>query len=289
MVTRVRIIDFVWKLNKTLNCVLPFPMVNCRKGGRIVKLTFIVPMLKLYLIIAAVFVVIALIVAFIPGFQFTVTVCIAFAALMVLMYYLQKFPTPLTIGIFRTLWVLLILGILAASITLGFIIKAAHPAQIPACDHIIVLGAGVRGTVPSLSLQERINAAYDYLTANPKAIAVLSGGQGPGEDITEAACMYRELTQMGIDSKRLFLEEASTSTIENLMFSLNVIEEHTGSRPRTIGIVSSEYHIFRAKLFAKSLGLDPIGIPGKVSWFPLSLNYYPREVIAVWKYFVLGP
>lgn len=248
-----------------------------------------VSMLKFYLIIAAALAVIAMIAALIPGFQFTVTVCIAFAAVMVLMYYLQKFPTPLTTGIFRVLWILLILGALAASITLGFIIHAAHPGQIPSCDYIVVLGAGVRGTVPSMSLQERIDAAYDYLTANPKAIAVLSGGQGKGEDITEAACMYRELTNMGIDGSRLLLEEASTSTMENLIFSLDVIEDNAESRPQSIGIVSSEYHIFRAKLFAKSLGLDPIGIPGKISWFPLNLNYYPREVIAVWKYYVFGP
>lgn len=246
-------------------------------------------MLKLYLILAAVLVVIALIAAFIPGFQFTVTVCLAFAAMMVLMYYLQKFPTPLTLGIFRALWIVLALGILAASVTLAFILRSAHPGQIANCDYIVVLGAGVKGTVPSMSLQERIDAAYDYLTANPNTVAVLSGGQGKGEDITEAACMYRELTEMGIDGDRLLLEENSTSTIENLMFSLDVIEEKTGTRPQTLGIVSSEYHIFRAKLFAKRLGLEPVGIPGKVSWFPLCLNYYPREVIAVWKYFVLGP
>ena len=246
-------------------------------------------MLKVYLIIAAVLAVTALVAAFIPGFQFTVTVCLAFAATAVLMYYLRKFPTPLTSAVFRILWILLIVGILAASITLGFIIRAARPSAVPACDHIIVLGAGVRGSVPSMSLQERIDAAYDYLSAHPETVAVLSGGQGKGEDITEAACMYRELTQMGIDGNRLLLEEASTSTIENLMFSLDVIEEKTGLRPQTVGIVSSEYHIFRAKLFAKSLGLDPVGIPGKVSWFPLNLNYYPREVIAVWKYWVMGP
>lgn len=246
-------------------------------------------MLKLYLIVAAVLVVLALVAAIIPGFQFSVALCLAFAAVSVLMYYLQKFATPLATGIFRTLCILLILGILAASITLGFIVRAAHPGTLPACDYIVVLGAGVRGTVPSMSLQERIDAAYDYLSAHPNTAAVLSGGQGKGEEITEAACMYRELTKMGIDGSRLLLEEASTSTIENLMFSLDVIEAKTGSRPQTVGIVSSEYHIFRAKLFAQHLGLTPIGIPGKVSWFPLSLNYYPREVIAVWKYFILGP
>ena len=252
-------------------------------------MTFIVPMLKLYLILAAVFVVIALMVAFIPGFQFTVTVCLAFACCMVLMYYFQKFPTPLTTGIFRVLLVLLAIGILAASVTLGFILRAAHPVSLPACDYVVVLGAGVRGTVPSMSLQERIDAAYDYLTANPDTTAILSGGQGKGEDISEAACMYRELTQMGIDGSRLLLEESSTSTIENLKNSMDILEAETGIRPKRIGIVSSEYHIFRACLFAKALELESVGIPGKVSWFPLCLNYYPREVIAVWKYFLFGP
>lgn len=264
-------------------------MVNCRKGGRIVKLTFIVPMLKLYLMIAAVFVVIALIVVFIPGFQFTVTVSLAFAALLVLMYYLRKFPTPLTTGIFRTLCVLLILGAIAAAITAVFIVRAAHPKERPACDYVVVLGAGVRGTVPSLSLQERINAAYDYLNANPNAIAVLSGGQGPGEEITEAACMYRELTGMGIDGSRLLTETASYSTMENLQFSLQVLEETAGTRPTQIAIVSSEYHLFRAGLFAKQLGLESFGIPAKTTWFPLRLNYTLREIVAVWKYLVLGP
>ena len=245
--------------------------------------------MKFYLFAAAALVVLALLLMIVPGFQFSITLCFAFAATLVLMYYLRKFPTPLTTGIFRTLCILLLLGSIAAAITLGFIIKAAHPAQIPACEHIIVLGAGVRGTVPSMSLQERIDAAYNYLVEHPDTIAVLSGGQGPGEDITEAACMYRELTQMGIDSKRLLLEEASTSTIENLMFSLNVIEEHTGSRPRTIGIVSSEYHLFRAGLFAKQLGLESFGIPARTSWFALRLNYYLREIVAVWKFYVLGP
>lgn len=246
-------------------------------------------MLKLYLIIAAVLAVIALVAAFIPGFQFTVTVCLALASCMVLMYYLRRFPTPLTTGIFRILWALLIVGILTASVTLVIILRAAHPDAELSCDYVVVLGAGVKGSVPSMSLQERIDAAYDYLNAHPNATAVLSGGQGKGEDITEAACMYRELTQMGIDPHRLLLEEASTSTIENLRFSLDVIEANTGIRPVKLGIVSSEYHIFRATLFAKRLGLDPVGIPAPVSWFPLCLNYYPREVIALWKYCILGP
>lgn len=245
--------------------------------------------MKFYLFAAAALVVLALLLMIVPGFQFSITLCFAFAATLVLMHYLRTFPTPLTTGIFRLLCILLLFGSIAAAITAGFIVKAAHPSSLPACDYVVVLGAGVRGTVPSLSLQERIHAAYDYLTANPDAIAVLSGGQGPGEEITEADCMYRELTQMGIDSSRLLTETTSYSTMENLTNSLEILKEKTGSQPVKIAIVSSEYHLFRAKLFARELGLEAHGIPARTSWIALRFNYYLREIVAVWKFYVLGP
>ena len=93
---------------------------------------------------------------------------------------------------------------------------------------------------------------------------------------------------MGIDGNRLLLEENSTSTGENLLFSLDILEKSTGSRPERIGIISSEYHIFRAKCFAKKLGLEPVGIPAETSWLSLRLNYYLREIAAVWKFLILG-
>lgn len=245
--------------------------------------------LKFFLIGAAALAVLALLLMIVPGFQFSIALCFAFAVLLVLMFFLLKYPTPVTRAVVKIICILLVIGVIAAGITLGFILNAAHPGEQVPCDYIVVLGAGVRGTVPSLSLQERINAAYDYLTAHPDCVAVLSGGQGSGEEITEAACMYRELTEMGIDGSRLLQEENSTSTIENLIFSMDILEAQTGSRPAKIGIVSSEYHIFRATQFAKDLGLASVGIPAKTTWFSLRLNYYLREVAAVWKYLVLGP
>ena len=242
-----------------------------------------------YLIAAAALVALALVMMIVPGFQFSITACFAFAALLVLMYYLKKCPTPMNAVVFKIICILLILGFLAAAVTAGFIVSAAHPGELPGCDYVVVLGAGVRGTVPSLALRERVNAAYDYLTANPQATAVLSGGQGPGEDITEAACIYRELTQMGIDPARLLMEDKATSTIENLRFSLDLLEAEAGARPGKIAIVSSEYHIFRSCLFARHLGLEAVGVPARTSWFTLRLNYYLREIVAVWKYLVLGP
>lgn len=238
---------------------------------------------------AAVLLVLAALLSIVPGFRFSIILCLAFALLCVLVYFLLKHPTPLTRKLLKGIGILLLIGCLAAGVTLGFIVSAANPGNSPACRYIIVLGAGVNGTVPSLTLQERINAAYDYLAANPEAVAILSGGQGSGEEITEAACMYRELTELGISPSRLYMETRSTSTIENLQFSLALAEEELGLRPGKVGIISSEYHLFRAKQFAKDLDLEAVGIPAKTTWLPLRINYYLREVVAVWKYLILGP
>ena len=244
---------------------------------------------KYLLYAAAVFGILALLLTIVPGFQFSIALCIGCGALCLLFWLLTKAPNKTTKCICRSLLALVLAGYIAGCITLGFVISAANPAQLPACRHIVVLGAGVNGTEPSRILRERIQCAYEYLAHNPEAVAVLSGGQGPGEEITEAACMYRELTEMGIPARQLLLEEKSTSTRENLSFSLDVLEEETGSRPNTIGIVSSETHIFRATRFASDLGLEAVGIPAKTTWFPLRVNYYLREVAALWKYWIFGP
>ena len=245
--------------------------------------------MKCLLILAAALLLLALLLCAVPGYRFSMALCCGFALLLVLIWLLLKRPTPLTSGLLKAVWLCVAALALAAAVTFGFIYSAAHPRQEPVCSHIVVLGAGVNGTTPSLSLRERINAAYDYLSRHPDIVAVLSGGQGPGEEITEAACMYRELTAKGIDAHRLLLEEHSGSTIENLRFSLNLLEAEAGMRPQRIGIVSSEYHLFRAGLFAGELGLESCGIPAKTSRFTLRANYYLREVAAVWKYLIFGP
>lgn len=187
----------------------------------------------------------------------------------------------------RILCVCLCIGLLITAVT-GFLVLEGSLGDTDAeCEYIVVLGCGVNGTVPSLLLRERIDAAYEYLAAHPDTICVVSGGQGPGEDITEAACMFRELTTLGIEPDRIWLEDRSTSTEENLAFSLSIIEQRTGSRPSHIGIVSGEYHLYRAGLMAGEYGLTSSGIPAETAWVPLRINYYLREIAAVW-YYLLG-
>ena len=102
-------------------------------------------------------------------------------------------------------------------------------------DYIIVLGAHVDGTRMTLALLERARRALLYLEENPGTKAVLSGGKGDGENISEAEAMYRYLIGHGIEGNRLILEEESTSTKENLEFSRRKI----GTTDCSIGVVTN--------------------------------------------------
>ena len=133
-----------------------------------------------------------------------------------------------------------------------------------------------------------ITAAFDYMTAHPDCIAILSGGQGPDEPMTEARCMFDELVGMGIDPERLWLEDRSTTTWENMKFSQSLLEENTGSVPEQIALVSSEFHLFRAQLFARRFGFDTVGVPAATTLPFLKVNYFIREAVAVWYYLIFG-
>ena len=225
------------------------------------------------------------------GYDFSGLVCLSIVGIILVYKGLHllgtKYPRDAR-TLKRIFTVLLCTGLLVVGVTEAIIIKASYGDLKQHCDYMVVLGAGVRGDVPSLSLRNRIDAAYDYLTEHPDAIAVLSGGQGEGENLSEAQCMFDHLTAMGIDPNRLWMEDQATSTWENLNFSLDLIEKKTGQRPEALGVLSSEYHLFRASLFAEARGVEFVGIPAKTTKLSLRVNYFMREVAGVWHYLLLG-
>ena len=68
----------------------------------------------------------------------------------------------------------------------------------------------------------------------------------------------------------------------------NMIEEKTGTRPEKLGVLSSEYHLFRASLLAKKCGVEFVGIPAETSRFSQKVNHFMREIAGVWHYLILG-
>ncbi len=225
------------------------------------------------------------------GYSFSVLVCCVLMGI-ILFYTLSarlKKKLPKTMKWLRRIFtVILCIGILVVGITEGFVIEASFGDPEAHCDYVVVLGAMVRDYGPSPSLQDRINAAYDYLTENPDVIAIVSGGKGPDEPISEAQCMYDALTQMGIDPERVWMEDKATSTWENIRFTLDLVETKTGIRPTKLGILSSEYHLLRASMFADAAGIESVGIPAETSVFSQKVNHFMREVAGIWHYIILG-
>lgn len=227
----------------------------------------------------------------IPGYSFSALVCICLVGIILFYTFMPllglRFPVFAKI-LARMVTVVLILGLLVVGTTEAVIIRKSFGDPEKSVGIMVVLGAKVNKDGPSVSLWDRICAAYTYLEEHPHTVAVLSGGQGSDEPITEAECLYRELVELGIDPRRLRMEDQSTTTWENLKFSLDLIEEETGYRPVEIGVLSSEYHLFRASLFAKACDVEFVGIPARTSRWGQRVNHFMREIAGVWHYLILG-
>ena len=134
-------------------------------------------------------------------------------------------------------------------------------------------------------LQNRIDTAYDFLLAHPDAVCIATGGKGSGENLSEAACIRKELIAMGIDAARIYCEDRSTSTAENMAFSAEIIANEGLSA--TVAVVSDNFHQMRAAFFARRAGLDPRAV-GCRSHPLLAAGYWTREVMALYAAFIRG-
>ena len=180
--------------------------------------------------------------------------------------------------------------VIAILVLLGFLVFAAAEVQVVryACKKddadvsaVIILGAGVYGTTPSLSLRVRLEAALDYIADKPDVPIVVSGGQGSGEDITEAQCMRDWLVAHGVDESRIWMEERATSTKENIDFSRAVLQEHGIDTTGNIAVVSADYHVYRASLYWGLPTMVPVPATMDGRWWPLTVNYFVREAFGV--------
>lgn len=172
-------------------------------------------------------------------------------------------------------FVVLVLA-LAAVITAHMVAAANKKPQ--ETSTVVVLGCAVRDGGPSITLRTRLVAAQEYLEAHPDAPCVVSGGQGSDEEISEALCMYEYLTEHGIESSRIYMEDKSTSTKENIEFSKEIIERE--GLPESMTIVTNEFHEYRACRIAASQGITIGAVCGRTRWWLLP-TYYVREMIAI--------
>lgn len=164
----------------------------------------------------------------------------------------------------------------------GVLLKTAHQShqisdENP--DAVIILGAGLKGSELSNTLKERLEKGRWFLEGHGDVPVVVSGGQGPGEHIAEAEAMGDYLIANGIQKDRIFYDKTSTTTYENIRNSTVILNEQ-GLQNKKIVIITSDYHIYRARKIGEEQGLNCIGL-GSESPFFITANYMIREYFAV--------
>lgn len=153
---------------------------------------------------------------------------------------------------------------------------------------VIVLGCKVKDGRPSLMLKRRLDRAYSYLSEHETVSVIVSGGQGSDELISESQCMRDYLVEKGISEKRIFMEDKSTSTEENLEFSEEIIKiRHL---PENITLITDGFHQYRAELIAEKSGFDRKSIKnlsGYTSWYIIP-TYWVREWFGIAYYKIIN-
>lgn len=199
------------------------------------------------------------------------------ALLIAFAVFFDKIPVGWRNGFLIFLAAVLVIVVLPLSVNMA---RYSNYKSDDGAQTVVVLGCKVNGTAPSKYLYDRCKRAAEYMKDNPDAVAVLSGGQGADEGISEARCMENVLTEMGIDKSRLYKEDKSTNTDENIEFSKKVIDENELSTD--VLVVTNEFHEYRAKLICDKYSLNFHSASSHSSFYTF-LTFYTRELMGLIK------
>lgn len=180
--------------------------------------------------------------------------------------------------------IIVFLGMVVFLVVEGCILSGFNHNEEEELDFLIVLGAQLKESGPSKVLKMRLDKAYDYLVQYENTKVIVSGGQGNDEPDTEAQGMYQYLLGRGISAERIIKEDKSRSTVENVKFSSTFLDINNDK----VGIVSNNFHIYRAVSLARHAGYEHVtGIPAPSEKIMLPHNMF-REFFGVVKDFLVG-
>ncbi len=175
-------------------------------------------------------------------------------------------------------------GILLFAVVEGMILGQFGAKAAPGADYILVLGAQWKRNGPSYVLQKRLDKAVEYLQENPNTKVIVSGGQGSNEVIAEASGMKNYLVEKGIAEERILVEDKSTNTYENLVFSEALLQKDKD----TVILVTNNFHVFRACKIAEKQGYTQVEGLAADSYPAMIPNNLLREFFGVIKDFAVG-
>lgn len=153
-------------------------------------------------------------------------------------------------------------------------------------DYVMLLGCGVYGRNMLLPQYQRAETGLDYIKKHPDVKIIVSGGQGSGETISEAEAYKIYLVNHGVKAENIIEEQKSKTTMENMKYTRDILKKIDGRENIRIAIVTSNYHILRAKFLAERCGFKAEGVSAPVSVLLLP-NFSVREYFGVIKSFLL--
>ena len=153
-------------------------------------------------------------------------------------------------------------------------------------DYLIVLGAQVKESGPSVVLKYRLDAAAEYLNNNENTVCIVSGGQGYNEPYTEAQVMREYLLEQGIPDERIIVEDKAKDTEQNIRFSMEFFDPKKDS----VAVVTNNFHAYRGLALAKKQGIEnasalasdstPLFLPNNMlrEFFAVLIDYLRGEI-----------
>lgn len=206
----------------------------------------------------------------------------ALGATFIAVGLLTRAPLPQWL---RWVWRALLCGGLAVVVALEcLVVGAMNTSAPPNMEYLIVLGARVYDDGPSPALTRRVNAVMAHLDEHPDAIIIASGGQGTNEPISEAQCIRDELVKRGVDPGRIWMEDQSTDTMENIANCKAMI----GDDGAAIALVTNNYHMWRSLRIARKVGLTNVHGIAATYTGPTLFHYMIREAVSITVHFLRG-
>ena len=206
--------------------------------------------------------------------------CIFLLLIPAAYFHLWK-SVPLAVKVIAV--VLVSIGVLVYVVLLARI-SSQYDTESGEAEYLIVLGAQIHESGPSLVLKYRLDTAVAYLNEHPGVTCIVSGGRGDNEPATEASGMRDYLVSHGIDESRIVLEDRSSDTSENLKNCLALLP----SADAKVAIVTNNFHMYRALGIARSCGYKNVcGVPAPSKKEYLVHNI-TRECVGVLKDILAG-
>lgn len=184
------------------------------------------------------------------------------------------------------LWALLLTGVAVFGTLEAIVLGGGRTVIHGEPEVMVIFGCQVKPWGPSTLLQDRLDAALDYLSHRPDMTVVLTGGKGDDEHISEAQCMYDYLTAKGVPGKNILMEDQSRNTWQNINNSQKLFEAQTMEPTGKVLLVSSDFHLTRIKLLWERVwpGSEPLStLAAPCTHLPSRVKMFFREPLALVK------